>query len=486
VPADSVFVIDAGTSALRAVRVSPGGDVATIAARHWHHFVPDDGSSFARELRADDVRAAFESLLAEAAASDGRVAAAAVTGQREGVAFLDAAGEPLLISPNIDGRASSEGMVIDQAHGDALYALSGHLPALMHASAKLAWMRAQRPRDAERVRTVLPLVDWLASMLTGEPRISRSLATEIGLADLTTGEVAGDLLAMLGVSRDFVPALVPDGARAGCVRAGPLAGLPVALAGADTQCALVGMGCRDAGTGIAAGWSAPVQTVTLAPIFDARKRTWTGSHVAPDRWVLESNAGECGRAWDWLLQMMSLSQEDADRLAAGSPPGARDAMAVMGPPEMSAISMTIGIGALTFPLPLVMSMPGRGDVLRSALEATAYAIRANLEQLDEIADVQGARIALGGGMSRSRVFPRILCDVIGLPLDVASAPETSALGAAIVVSPALGLHDTIEHAAKAMTGGRNILEPNAKVSAAYDDYYHRWQDMTRTLEQGMT
>jgi xylulokinase len=158
-------------------------------------------------------------------------------------------------------------------------------------------------------------------------------------------------------------------------------------------------------------------------------------------------------------------------------------MAVMGQREMRATSMTVGIGALTFPLPLVMSVPDRGDVLRSALEATAFAIRANLEQLDEIAGTRSTSIALGGGMSRSRVFRRILCHVTGRPVAVASAAETSAVGAAIIASPALGLHDTIEHAAKAMIEGRgDKLEPDVKISAEYDDYYARWAQLTQTLE----
>jgi autoinducer 2 (AI-2) kinase len=468
---------------MRAIRVPAGGTATTIAVEQWKMFTPDDGSSFARELDAAHAETALALLIDQAASAGETYAGIAITGQREGVVFLDANDNAVLVSPNVDGRAASEGMTIDERHGDAVYAVTGHLPALMQASAKLAWLRAQRPAAAESVRGVVPLVDWLALLLTGRRAASSSLANEIGLSHVRTSEVAVDLLSSVGFDASLVPPVVADGSVSGCVRSGPLSGRPVVLAGGDTQCALAGMGCVPSGTGVSAGWSAPVQVVTDAPVFDPQKRTWTGRHVFPERWVLESNAGECGRAWAWLVEIMSLSYDDAERLAATSPPGARDALAVLGPREMRASGMTIGTGAVTFPLPLVMSAPDRGDVLRSALEATAYAIRANVEQLDVIAGVAGARLALGGGMSRSPLFARILCDVVGRPVDVAASAETSALGAAAVASPALGLHATIEEAAESFANARRTFEPRMKVSAVYDDCYARWHETVRVFEQ---
>ena len=113
---------------------------------------------------------------------------------------------------------------------------------------------------AERIAGILPLSDWLAMLLTGSPRISRSLAAENGMLDVTTGAIAGGLLGRLGVQPALIAPVVPDGSIVGEVMAGDFAGLPVVLAGADTQCALAGMGATEPGAvGIAAGWSTPLQ-----------------------------------------------------------------------------------------------------------------------------------------------------------------------------------------------------------------------------------
>jgi autoinducer 2 (AI-2) kinase len=446
---------------------------------------PDDGSAFTRELDADDVRTALQRLLDAAAPGRNGIAGVAVTGQREGVAFIDEMGGALLLSPNIDGRAAMEGMTIDAAYGDRVYAVTGHLPALLQAPAKLAWLREHRAEAAERVRGIVPLADWIAGLLTGERVITRSLASEIGLLDISTGAIAGPLLEALGVGTSLVSPVVDDGTVIGTARDGALKELPVALCGGDTQCALAGMGVLDGGSaGVTAGWSTPVQMVANAPILDAGKRIWTGLHVLADRWVLESNAGDCGRAWEWVCSMLGTDAASADRAAAASPPGAHDAITVLGPAVMRASTMNVTTGAITVPMPLALWSPSQGDLARSALEAVAYAIRANLEQLEEIAGAHASSVALGGGMTASSVFPQIVADVLGRPMAVARSPQTSAVGAAAIASPAFGLHDTIGQAIAAMSGGTRSVEPNNQVSATYEDCYERWHAMAALLEPG--
>ena len=305
VPADTILVIDAGTSALRAIAVRSDGRVTPISSEPWPMFVPDDAAPFGREFDVPAIERALARLIAAAAPLRSSIAGIALVGQREGVACIEDGGAAVFASPNIDARASAEGMAIDAAHAADVYAVTGHLPSLMQVPAKLAWLRAHRPAVAERIAGVLPLSDWLAMRLTGSPRISRSLAAENGMLDVTTGAIASGLLGRLGVPPALIAPVVPDGSIVGKVTAGDFAGLPVVLAGADTQCALAGMGAAEPGAaGIAAGWSTPVQLVTARPILDGDRRTWTGVHVVPNRWILESNAGELGRAFDWICAMV--------------------------------------------------------------------------------------------------------------------------------------------------------------------------------------
>jgi sugar (pentulose or hexulose) kinase len=484
VPADAILVIDAGTSALRALVVRADGRVTPLPREPWPMFVPEDALPFGREFDAAGVQRALARLIAAAAPMRASIAAIAFTGQREGIAFVDEGRRALFASPNIDARASAEGMTIDAGRAAEVYAATGHLPSLMQAPAKLAWLRTHRPTVAERVAHVLPLADWLGMLLTASPRISRSLAAENGLLDVSSGDVAVELLATLGMPAALIPTIITDGAMCGEVAEGAFAAVPIVLTGADTQCALAGMGIVAPGAaGIAAGWSTPVQLVTPRPVVDAERRTWTGVHVVPGAWILESNAGELGRAFDWICSMMGLSPADAECLASSAPAGSGDAMAVLGPRVMRASAMNAGVGGITLPLPLVMSAPDRASVLRSVMEATAYAVRSNLEQLERVSGEAVTSIAIGGGMSRSTAFTQIVADVLDRRLEVAAAPETSALGAAALASAAAGLHSSLDTAVLAMTGGRRVANPSPRTSAEYDDHYARWCEMADQFER---
>ena len=478
--AERVLAIDAGTSALRAMLVGADGDVALAAVEPYHVFVPDDAAPFGREFAPADLAGALDRLVENASReAAGDVDAVAFTGQREGIAFLDAAGACVFAAPNVDARASAEGMAIDAARGDAVYAVTGHLPSLMQAPAKLAWLREHRPGTAARVARVLPLVDWLAMLLTGVPAMSGSLAVENGLLDVASGEWPAGLLDAAGFDAALLPHVIADGDVAGVALQGPLVGRHVVLAGGDTQCALVGMGVLEAGqTGVPAGWSAPVQMATAAPVFDRERRTWTGVHAAPGMWILESNAGEPGRAWEWTANLLSVTREAAGRIAEQSPIGSRDVMSLLGARAMRASEMTAGVGAITFPLPLVMSEPGLGDVLRSTLETAAYAIRGNLEQLEAVSGATVARLHLGGGMSRIALFPRIVADVIDRPVELAVSPETSALGAAILAFTSLERFASLDGAVASMAERRLVIEPRPRASAEYEDHYARWCAMS--------
>jgi sugar (pentulose or hexulose) kinase len=480
---DTVLVLDAGTSALRALTVGAAGDVQELTREPWRMLVPDDAAPFGRELAEDDVRASLGRVLAAASSLRDAIAGVAITGQREGLTFIDERGDAAYLGPNVDARAAAEGFSVDSAHAAEVYEATGHLPSLLQAGAKLAWLRANRPDDAARVQHALPLADWLVMQMTGARAVSRSLGVENGLIDLYRGDAAKEILALFGAGSSIVPRIVAEGSLAGAVCDGPLAGVPVVHAGPDTQCALLGMQAVSPGDcGVVAGWSAPVQLVTDAPVLDAARRTWTGRHVVPGRSVVESNAGDTGRAWDWACALLGVSATEADTAAAGSAAGAGDVLAVVTPPAMDAAHMNAGLGAVTLPLPLAMSTPQRADVLRAMLEAIAFALRANVEQLEAVAGGTIDRIALGGGMARGETFSRVVCDVLGREV-VVHGGDVTAVGAAAVAAPTLGLADSAAVASERLARARRTLTPKPRAAAAYDDVYERWRETAARLDE---
>ena len=242
---------------------------------------------------------------------NGSVAAVGVTSQRQGIGALDADGKELFLGPNMDLRALFEGFAIDEDHADMVYRLTGHLPSFMLAPAKLRWRKLYEPESYERIAAVVTVGDWVGYRLTGELAMQETLASEAGLLDISSGTLAASLLETLGLRTDCFPPITTTGGVLGRLTSavaeqlGLSPGVPVVVAGPDTQCGLLAMGVASPGdTGVVAGWSVTAQSVTGAPQPDEARRSWVGRHVVPGSWVAEANAGDGGNAYHWLLELL--------------------------------------------------------------------------------------------------------------------------------------------------------------------------------------
>ena len=214
----------------------------------------------------------------------------------------------------------------------------GHGPAFMMAAGKLAWLRDTRPSDYASLAHVITLADWIAFRLTGQIACEPTLAAASGLLDIRTRAWASQMFEELGLTCPEEQLSEATEIR-GAVNARELpsiAGTPVVVAGADTQCGMIGASAVEAGqVGIVAGWSAPVQMLVPEPIQSPEMKTWTGLFQEPELWAMESSAGDIGNVWRWLVETLSgsdLDYEELDRLAGTAPMGSVGSNRSLRPP----------------------------------------------------------------------------------------------------------------------------------------------------------
>ncbi len=479
--ADPVLVIDAGSSSIRCHMVGESGRVTASTSRPWTYLSDPNDSPLAREF---DVRACWISIcdaIRECAKGQGSIAAVAITSQRQSLVFLDSDSNALYAGPNTDLRAVFQGAALDLVHGNLLYQTTGHRPAFMMAAGKLAWLRDQRPDSYKRVSRVLALADWLAFMLTGEMGCEPTLGAGAGLLDFRRRAWATSMFDQLGLRLSPVPmrdAVEPAGTLSESAAGLPL-GAPVVVAGADTQCSLVGTGILDPGcAGIVAGWSATVQLLVSQPTLADDMSVWSGCFQIPGLWTVESSAGDAGNAYRWLAHTLFDRDESAfrrmDSLAKSVPIGSDGAMAMLGP---SIMDMGMRMGGIVFPVPMTLGGPTRAHLVRASLEGLAYALRANLEQAERVAGITARRVSLGGGMTRTKTFVQIMADVIGRPIEVSDSPESTAIGAANVARAAIGEIPSLTDAANAT----RTVAPDPHAAADYEDLYRAWLETQQSL-----
>ena len=492
----NVMVLDAGSSGARCFVFDENGEVIGSRTGQWAYLDEEDAPSLARAFDPQalwqGVRQLISGALKDSGVSPGDVAALSITSQRQAVVFLDDAGHEIYAGPNLDLRAVFEGAAIDQQMRDRVYQTTGHLPSFFFTPAKLRWFQHHRPEAHGRIACVLTLAGWIAWRLTGVLASERTLAGEAGLLDIHRRDWCADLLKELGLTINTVP-LVEASEIVGAVNRGasketgvPEA-TPVVVAGADTQCGLLGMGmAHEHQVGIVAGWSAPLQMVTGQPVLSPSGKTWAGCFQCPGKWVLESSPGDMGNSYRWLADTLWGSGEDMfqqmDDLAHAAPLGSEGAVALLGLSRMDMASPGMRQGGLLFPVPLTFSEMGRGNLIRASLEASAYAIRANLEQIEELAGTQATDITVGGGMTRTKSFVRILTDVLGREIRVSPTPQVSALGAYLCARTALGDFASLDAAASSLRPRLQVRRPDPRDSAEYQDHYARWVKLSGQME----
>jgi len=492
-----VAVLDAGTTCPRCFLYDHTGNVAVERSGEWRYRPVPDSSPFAREYELDGVWTDFadliEQCLRSTGARPGDVAAITATSQRQGVVFLDDDGCELYGGPNFDLRAVFEGAAIDEEMGDRVYRATGHTPSMLFAPARLRWFRAHQPDTYDRIASVLTLANWLVWRLTGEVASERTLAGEAGLLDIHEREWCTELIEEMGLRGNSHVPLLQTGEVAGRItdqvarQTGLRAGVPVVVAGADTQCGLLGMGVTaEHQVGVVAGWSVPLQMVTAAPVISPCRKTWAGTSALPDGWVLESSLGDAGNSYRWLADTLFENETEPfqrmDTLVDEVPAGSDGTLVFLGPSRMDAGSLGLRQGGLLFPVPVTFRETGRGHLVRAALESICYAVRANLEQIEVLAKVPAADIALGGGMTRTRSFARIAVDVLGRPARVSRTPHVSALGAYLCAAVALGEFSSLGQASRSVRDRHTVLQPDPVMALEYESHYRRWLDIAGRLE----
>lgn len=484
-----LMAFDVGSGSGRCVLVDPVSGALFAAGRAWRHPEAPDTAGLGYDLDLDGIwrklREACADVMRASGAAAGQVLGVSVTSMRNGTVLLDAQGDVLLAAPNQDARALGEAMGWAAREGKRVHEVSGHWPTPLFTGSRLLWLRANHPDRFDRVRLVLSLSDWVALRLGGRPAAERSQAGETLLFDHAARDWSAALLDSLELDRSIFPDCVDAGTPLGGLSAdaaaflGLAAGTVISAGGADTQCALLGAGAVDEeDVCVVAGTSMPVQLVTGEFRTDPEGRLWSGQHVVPGLFVMESNGMATGSVIDWLARIIYADYADPVAMlfnqAALSEPGGSGAYSTFGACLFDGRKLNVPVGNITMSHMVTPgSERGRAHLSRSLIEGVAMSVRANLEQLLGAADREVPEIRVAAGMSRSPLWTGIVAEVTGKKVTVPRAVEVSAMGAAACAGVGAGVFEDLRAGARALGGTAREHEPGSEASR-YESLYAGW------------
>jgi autoinducer 2 (AI-2) kinase len=483
-----LLALDVGGGSGRCLVLDLDSGSATTAKRTWTHPQAPDTAGLGYDLDLDDIWMKLGEAAREAVDASGArprdVLGLAVTSMRNTTVVLDSSDDVLFATPNNDARALGEAFEWAASDGKSVYDSGGHWPTPLFTGSRLLWLRAHAPGLLERARTVMCLSDWAAFRLGGGRFCERSQAAETLLFDLAGGDWAFDLIESLGFEKDLFPAAVDAGTVVGTLSAesaahlGLAQGIPLAAGGADTQSSLLGSRVVEPGEiCIVAGTTMPVQMVTDGPVFDGEGRLWSGRHVIPGRYVLESNGLTTGTVLEWFAEMLFEEYEDPTGVlfaqAAYSEPGGAGTLSTFGACTFDARKLAVPVGNLSMSHMVTPSGGGKQHLSRSLLEGIAFSVRANVEQLTNQTGSEPTALTVSEGMSRSALWTQIVSDVTGIPVRVPLAKEASALGAAICAGVGAGVFNDLAGGAGRVAAVSREHLPGAD-SEKYQRLYEGW------------
>jgi len=455
--------IDVGTTGVKAIAVSPTGEVVGRAEEAYALSTPRPGWS---EQDPEDWWRATESALGRL---DVRAAGIGFSGQMHGLVCLG--GGDRVLRPAIlwnDQRTGAECAEIEERIGlERLIELTGNRALTGFTAPKLLWLRRHEPETYAQIRHVLLPKDYVRLRLTGEHAIDAADASGTLLFDVARRRWSDEVVDALELPREWLPPVHES----------------TEIAGAgDQQAAALGVGVdRPGPVAITVGTSGVVFAALPQFRADPQARVHVFCHAVPGMWeamgVMLSAAGSL----QWFRDTFA-SDVDYETLVATAepwPPGAEGLtflpyLAGERTPHADPDARAVFEG-----LSLRHDL---GGLVRAVLEGVAYGLRDSLELLRELGiEPQVGRVS--GGAARSRLWLRIIASVLGLPLELTAVEEGSAYGAALLGGVAAGIWPDVAGAVGACVRVRETVEPEPRWQESYDDGYRRFRALYPALRR---
>jgi xylulokinase len=490
---DLVIGVDCSTTASKAVAWDMAGKAVAMSRRSYEL---DHIRSGWVEQHAPDWWSATSSAIADAVSKVGgdRIAAIAITHQRETFVCLDAEAKP--IRPAItwmDIRATAE---VEAYGSEDVHRITGKPPNPTPAWYKLLWLKRHEPETIKRTAHVVDVAGYLVQRLTGEWATSWACADPLGLVDLCSFDYDDGLLEQAGLDRSKVCRLLPPGAVAGELTADVAAqlglpkGVPVVVGAGDGQSA--GLGCNVTRSGraylnIGTGTVSGVYTNTYS--HSQSYRTMGGP--VPETYILETFIGGGTQNIVWFIEQISdldnkrskhgeTAEQIWETMAARVPEGSEKLLCL---PYWTGAMTPYWDGHARGAFVGLAGLHGKAHMYRAMLESLALEERLLVTGVETDTGQSIDEIILLGGGSRSPLWCQIIANVLGRNVKLAREQESTALGAGIHAAAAVGLHKDIRAAADAMTGTEKTFTPDATSHARYADIFDAYRSIYPGLKE---
>lgn len=480
-----ILAADIGTTSTKAAVVDDAGRVLSWAETGNRVQRPEPGAA---EHDPEHLYRNFAAVCRRVAARHrSRIGAVVLSGYQFGLLPLDARKRPLGgMTTLLDTRAGETfGAFSRRCDFERLYRETGCTPSAIYPLPRLFWLRVRRPRLFRRARYFAGGKDYVTWRLTGILATEPSLSSATQMLDIRRRKWSPYALRLAGVPAGSLPVVVPAGRVLGpllpraAARLGLKAGVVLVPGVYDAAALILGIGGLESGVGaLNLGTTAMLRAVARRPLHDRYGKRLQTYCFDEGRWLAGAGINNAGNALAWMVKRFGLRRErELDGLAARAPRGAGGVFFL---PYLSGERDPRIGSAATGVISGLREEHSAAHLAMALLEGVGYTVRLVRDALAENG-VRLREVRAGGGGAKSRLWIRVLADMLGVPVRVAAAGHPSLVGGAQLGFVATGRYASLAEAARRMVRIGRPVKPDPRCVALYGREAVRFESLIRRV-----
>lgn len=470
--------IDIGTTAVKASLYDLSTKKVLVDLERKYGVFPVGKGGF--EQNPEDIKSAVFDVLKEVAERGYKIKAIVLDSALHTLLLLGENAVPITnIIPWLDERSVEQVKSISRYLSmEEIHRRTGCTNDNVYPFYKLLWLRDNRPEVLLKAKWIVSVKDYIFYNLTGELVSDISVASGSGYLDIHKKEWYYDVLfEFANVTKEKLPPLVtPDFYRGlkkeAAHSTGLVEGTPVVIGISDAAASSIGSGSGvDDSLTVSVGSSAAIRTIISSPVTE---------FPVPGIWcyVLDESLYISGAAtknggyvFDWYLNLFSRYDYIETLELAGSSLDEWN-------PNSCALFYPFIFGERFpeyNPIPnarfeYLNSQTDEKEISRIVLEGIAFNLKRAFDVVRKIPPSLG-RVLATGGLTRSRIWMKILSNVFGEVLVLKSREQGASLGTVIHY---LSEGDSSKWSTLLPETGEETHLPDPNLKKKYEILYQRW------------
>lgn len=479
--------IDLGTSATKLLLVNENGKILNSISKEYPVIYPHSGWSEQDPAEWwNAIKMGVPELLNGFNGRD--IKGIGVAGQMHGLVALD---ENDNVIRNVilwnDGRTDKETDYLNCILGtEKLSEYTANIAFAGFTAPKLLWMKENEPENFKKISKIMLPKDYINYKLTGIHACDYSDASGMLLLDVKNKCWSQEMLSVCSIDENMMPKLYESYETIGNVKSdiakelGISEAIVVAGAG-DNAAAAIGTGTLSNGKcNISLGTSGTVFISSDKFGVDKNNALHSFCHADGGYHLMGCilSAASCHK---WICDKIftetdykKLEQEiDTTLLGKNELFFLPYLMGERSPiNDTNATGMFIGLRPDTT----------RSQMLLAVLEGVSFAIRDNIEVAKTIGINVNSSFICGGG-AKSKLWRRILANVLNIELQIPGAEEGPGYGSTMLSMVGAGEFKTIEECAEKLLKAKDTVLPENELVKLYEERYNKFKQIYPTVKE---